>query len=69
MGNYVFEIQKNTFAAAAWLKQGEHNRKFKMMTFTKNGDIKQKPDKKYVNIVGNYFPGTIISANEWKQFK
>ena len=39
-----------------------------MMTFTKNGDIKQKPDKKYVNIVGNYFTGTIITANEWKQF-
>lgn len=24
MGNYVFEIQKNPFAVAAWLKQGEH---------------------------------------------
>ena len=35
MGNYVFEIQKNPFAVAAWLKQGEDNRKFKMMTFTK----------------------------------
>ena len=33
-----------------------------MMTFNKNGDTKQKPDKKYVNIVGNYFPGTIVSA-------
>ena len=39
------------------------------MTFNKNGDTKQKPDKKYVNFVKNYFPGTIISANEWKQFK
>lgn len=29
MGNYVFEIQKNPFAAAAWLKQGEHNPNFK----------------------------------------
>ena len=24
MRNYVFEIQKNPFAVAAWLKQGEH---------------------------------------------
>lgn len=46
MGNYVFEIQKNPFEVDAWLKQGEQNRKFKMMTFNKNGDIKQKPVKK-----------------------
>lgn len=42
--------------------KGKNNRKFKMMTFNRNGDIKQKPDKKYVNFVKNYFPGTIISA-------
>jgi hypothetical protein len=42
--------------------KGKNNRKFKMMTFNRNGDIKQKPDKKYVSFVKNYFPGTIISA-------
>ncbi len=62
------KFKKIHFAVAAWLKQGEDNRKFKMMTFNKNGDIKQKPDKKYVNFAKNYFPGTIISANEWKKF-
>jgi len=42
--------------------KGKNNRKFKMMTFNENGDIENKPDKKYVTFADNYFPGTIISA-------
>lgn len=42
--------------------KGKNNRKFKMMTFNANGDIENKPDKKYVTFAENYFPGTIISA-------
>jgi hypothetical protein len=36
--------------------------KFKVMTFNDSGNIEEKPDKKYVKFVENYFPGTIISA-------
>jgi hypothetical protein len=35
---------------------------FKVMTFNKTGNIEDKPDKKYVKHVKNYFPGTLISA-------
>jgi hypothetical protein len=42
--------------------KGKNNRKYKMMTFNENGDIENKPDKKYVIFAENYFPGTIISA-------
>lgn len=42
--------------------KGKKNRKYKMMTFNKNGIIEEKPDKKYVTFAENYFPGTIISA-------
>jgi hypothetical protein len=42
-------------------KMGE-NRKFKMITFNENGDIFDKPDKKFVNFAPYFFPGTIISA-------
>jgi len=38
------------------------NEKFKYMTFNKSGKIEDKPDKKFVKFVDNYFPGTIISA-------
>jgi hypothetical protein len=33
-----------------------------MMTFNAEGDIENKPDKKFVIFANNYFPGTIISA-------
>jgi hypothetical protein len=35
---------------------------FKYMTFNQSGRIEDKPDKKFVKFVDNYFPGTIISA-------
>ena len=35
---------------------------FKYMTFNQSGKIEDKPDKKFVKFVDNYFPGTIISA-------
>lgn len=35
---------------------------FKVMTFNKSGDIDNKPDRKFVKFVDNYFPGTIIYA-------
>ena len=35
---------------------------FKLMTFNRSNNIEDKPDAKYVKFVGNYFPGTIISA-------
>lgn len=42
--------------------KGEHEKRFKMMTFNAEGDIENKPDKKFVIFANNYFPGTIISA-------
>jgi len=38
------------------------NEKFKIMTFNKSGDIKDKPDPKYVSCTNDYFPGTMISV-------
>ena len=35
---------------------------FKFMTFNKTGNIEDKPDKKFVKFVDNYFSGTMISA-------
>lgn len=35
---------------------------FKMMTFNKNGNIKELPDEKFVNFAEQFFPGTMISA-------
>lgn len=43
-------------------KQDSIGDKFKYMTFNKSGDIKDKPDSKYVKFVDEYFPGTLISA-------
>ncbi|HAO48735.1 MAG TPA: hypothetical protein DCR35_05190 [Runella sp.] len=37
-------------------------RNYKAITFNKSGDINDKPDKKYVTFVENYFPGTMLSA-------
>ncbi|CAN1570292.1 hypothetical protein MCERE19_03161 [Spirosomataceae bacterium] len=42
--------------------KGPKNKIFKMMTFNESGEIDEKPDKKYVTFVDNYFPGTIITA-------
>ena len=42
--------------------RGSNNKKYKMMTFNKTGDIEDKPDPKYVTFEKNYFPGTLISA-------
>lgn len=42
--------------------KGKEKKPFKMMTFNQNGDIEDKPDKKYVTFAENYFPGTLISA-------
>lgn len=36
--------------------------KYKMITFNKSGNIREKPDKEFVTFAENYFPGTIISA-------
>jgi hypothetical protein len=33
-----------------------------MMTFNKNGNIKELPDEKFVNFAEQFFPGTMISA-------
>lgn len=38
------------------------NGKFKIMAFNKEGNIEEKPDKKYVKNINEYFPGTMISA-------
>lgn len=35
---------------------------FKVMTFNKTGNIEDKPDRKFVKFVEDYFPGTMISA-------
>lgn len=35
---------------------------FKVMTFNESGNIEERPSKDYVKSVGNYFPGTVISA-------
>jgi len=35
---------------------------FQVMTFNKNSDIENKPDKKFVNFVPHFFPGTILTA-------
>jgi hypothetical protein len=42
--------------------KSESNRKYKMITFNKNGEISDKPDKKFVNFAPYFFPGTLISA-------
>lgn len=42
--------------------KGEKRNSYKMMTFNETGSIEDKPSKKYVTFVDNYFPGTIISA-------
>lgn len=36
--------------------------KFKVMTFNESGNIEDKPDRRFVKSVDNYFPGTMISA-------
>ena len=35
---------------------------FQVMTFNKSGNIEDKPDKKFVKFVPEYFPGTIFYA-------
>ena len=35
---------------------------FNVMTFNKSGNLEDKPDKKFVKFVPEYFPGTIFSA-------
>lgn len=42
--------------------KGKQKEKFKMMTFNNEGEIENKPDRKFVTFADNYFPGTIISA-------
>ena len=41
----------------------DNGEKYKMMTFNKSGNIREIPDKKYVQNSNLYFPGTFISAN------
>lgn len=43
-------------------RENSNGEKFKYMTFNDSGNIENKPDKKYVKYVDDYFPGTIISA-------
>lgn len=51
------------FNGAYKIKEKEVNgNKFKFMTFNESGDIRDKPDNKYVKFVDNYFPGTMICA-------
>jgi len=38
------------------------NHKYKVMTFNHEGDIKKKPDKRFVKSTDQYFPGTMISV-------
>ena len=44
------------------IEKTREGNKFKIMAFNNNGDIEQKPDKKCVTFVNNYFPGTLINA-------
>jgi len=37
-------------------------KRFKMVTFNKEKDIRHKPDKKFVTFAPYFFPGTLISA-------
>ena len=38
------------------------NNTFKIMSFNSSGNLNLKPDKRYVKLNKNYFPGTLISA-------
>lgn len=42
--------------------KGREQKKYKIMAFNDDGDIENKPDKKFVTFADTYFPGTIISA-------
>ena len=46
----------------------EGGKPYKMMTFNKENDLENKPDKKYVYFAENYFPGTLITAKIWIDF-
>ncbi len=43
-------------------KKGKNEDIYKMMTFNNSGDINEKPDKRFVTFVENFFPGTLITA-------
>ena len=44
-------------------------RPYKMITFNKSGNIRDKPDKNFVTFAPHFFPGTLISARILIKFK
>lgn len=54
---------KITFDGEYGIQEVEKNgNKFNILAFNKNNNIEEKPDKKFVTFVSQYFPGTMIVA-------